>query len=193
MDFRDFLSLADALANGTTQAEWRTACSRGYYAAFHVARQLLLGLGFRVPQADRAHAYLWLRLSNAGVADMMEAGRRLNDLRRERNRTDYDEYRTITAAVATQNVRFAEEVIQALDAAAVEPVRTQVTDAMKVYERDVLHDVTWHPRGCQGGRRRAHDIACECVAALTANRRPLASVPCFPDPLVATALAATMP
>ena len=32
-----------------------------------------------------------------------------------------------------------------LDAAAVEPVRTQVTDAMKVYERDVLHDVTWHP------------------------------------------------
>ena len=22
---------------------------------------------------------------------------------------------------------------------------TQITDAMKVYERDVLHDVTWHP------------------------------------------------
>ena len=145
MDFRDFLSLADSLANGTTEAEWRSACSRGYYAVFHVARQLLLGLGFHVPQADRAHGYLWLRLSNADAAEVQRAGTLLNDLRRERNRADYDDHRTITQAAAVQSVRFAEEVIQALDAAAVEPARTQITDAMKVYERDVLHDVTWHP------------------------------------------------
>jgi hypothetical protein len=31
------------------------------------------------------------------------------------------------------------------EAAAVEPIRTQITDAMKIYERDVLKDVTWHP------------------------------------------------
>ena len=145
MDFRDYLGLADTLANGTTEAEWRSACSRGYYAAFHVARLLVLGLGFRVPQADRAHGYLWLRLSNSGVAEVKNAGSLLNDLRRERNRADYDDHRTITRGMAIQNVRFAEEVIQALDAAAVEPTRTQITDAMKVYERDVLHDVTWHP------------------------------------------------
>src|SRR2546423_12057716 len=98
MDFRDFLPLADTLANGTTEAEWRSACSRGYYAAFHVARKLLLSLGFRVPQADRAHGDLWLRLSNAGVADVQRAGRLLNDLRRERNRADYDDHRAITQA-----------------------------------------------------------------------------------------------
>jgi uncharacterized protein (UPF0332 family) len=145
MDFRDYLPLAVALANGTTEAEWRSACSRGYYAAFHVARRLLLSLGFRVPLADRAHGYLWLRLSNAGVRAVRNAGSLLNDLRRERNRADYDDHRTITQPGAAQNVRFAEDVIQALDAAVVEPVRTQITDAMKVYERDVLHDVTWHP------------------------------------------------
>ncbi|HJT76643.1 MAG TPA: HEPN domain-containing protein [Gemmataceae bacterium] len=145
MDFRDFLTLADNLVNGVTEAEWRSACSRGYYAAFHVARRLLLALGFRVPQADRAHAYLWLRLSNAGVAEVTNAGGLLNDLRRERNWADYDDRRTITQAASAQNVRLAEQIIQALDAAAVEPVRTQITDAMKVYERDVLHDVTWHP------------------------------------------------
>ena len=145
MDFRDFLSLAVTLSNGTTEAEWRSASSRADYAAFHVARQLLLALGFHVPQADRAHGYLWLRLSNAGVADVKNAGSLLNDLRRERNRADYDDHRTITQAQALQNVQFAEEVIQALDAAAVEPVRTQITDVMKIYERDVLHDVTWHP------------------------------------------------
>src|SRR6266511_1459595 len=140
MDFRDYLQLAVDLANGTTEAEWRSASSRGYYAAFHVARQLLRSLGFRVPQADRAHGYLWLRLSNSGVADVVRGGRLLNDLRRERNYADYDDYRAVTPAVATQNVQFAEDVIQELDAAAVEPVRTQITDAMKIYERDILHD-----------------------------------------------------
>ena len=54
MEFRDFLSLSTALVNGSTEAEWRSAVSRAYYAAFHVARQLLLGLRFTVPGADRA-------------------------------------------------------------------------------------------------------------------------------------------
>jgi uncharacterized protein (UPF0332 family) len=145
MDFRDYLSLARALAAANTEAEWRSASSRAYYAAFHVARRLLLDLSFRVPRADKAHSYLWLRLSNAGHADVITAGGRLGGLRQERNRADYDDYRPVTQATATSNVLLAEEIIQALDAAAVEPVRTQITDAMKIYERDVLRDITWHP------------------------------------------------
>lgn len=76
---------------------------------------------------------------------MILAGRRLGDLRRERNWADYDDRRAVTQAMAAQNILIAEEIIHALDAAAVEPVRTRITDAMKVYERDVLRDVTWHP------------------------------------------------
>jgi len=145
MNFRDYLTLAGTLAGGTTEAEWRSASSRAYYAAFHVGRVLLLDLRFRVPQADRAHGYLWLRLSNAGHTDTMKAGRRLGQLRRERNWADYDAHRTITRATAIQNVQEAEKIIQALDAAAIEPIRTQITDTMKIYERDVLKDVTWRP------------------------------------------------
>ena len=145
MDFRDYLRLARALAAGKTEAEWRSASSRNYYAAFHVARGLLLGLGFHVPRADKAHAYLWLRLSNAGHADVIQAGRRLNGLRGQRNRADYEEQAPVTQALAAGHVQVAEEIIQALDAAAVEPVRTQITDAIKIYERDILRDVTWHP------------------------------------------------
>ena len=145
MDFRDYLTLARTLAGGSTEAEWRSACSRAYYAAFHVARSLLAGLHFRVAKADRAHSYLWLRLSNAGVLQVTQAARQLNDLRRDRNQADYDEHHTFTRARAIQNVDFAEQVIQALDAAGVEPIRTQITDAIKVYERDVLRDVTWQP------------------------------------------------
>jgi uncharacterized protein (UPF0332 family) len=145
MDFRDYLTLAAALAAGSTEAEWRSAVSRAYFAAFHVARELLLGLGFRAPQADRAHSYLWLRLANAGVADVKLAGNRLNALRGQRNRADYASRPLLFQATAANEVKNAEDIIQALDAAAVEPTRTQITDAMKVYERDVLHDVTWHP------------------------------------------------
>jgi uncharacterized protein (UPF0332 family) len=66
MSWRDFLSLAARLAAGATEADWRNAVSRAYYAAFHVARQLLADLNFTVPRADRAHQYLVFRLSNCG-------------------------------------------------------------------------------------------------------------------------------
>jgi hypothetical protein len=88
VNFREYLLLARTLVGGTSEAEWRSATSRAYYAAFHVARLLLLDLGFRVPQADRAHGYLWLRLSNAVHADTMTAGSRLGLLRRQRNWAD---------------------------------------------------------------------------------------------------------
>jgi hypothetical protein len=47
--------------------------------------------------------------------------------------------------MARNHIQRADEIIQALDAATVEPIRTQITNAMKIYERDVLKDVTWHP------------------------------------------------
>lgn len=145
MDFRDYLNLAVALVNGSSEAEWRSAVSRAYYAAFHVAREFLASLNFTVPHAERAHGYLWLRLANAGHADVCDAGNRLNALRRERNRADYDAHISVSQSSARTHVQRAEEIIQALDAAAIEPIRTQIIDAMKIYERDVLKDVTWHP------------------------------------------------
>jgi hypothetical protein len=145
MDPRDFLVLAQHLAVATTEAAWRTAVSRAYYAAFHVARQLMEDLGFAVPQADRAHAYLWLRLSNCGDPQVERAGMNLNDLRRERNGADYHLVRTIRQAPAQKQCPVAASTIQVLESAALEPTRTAITDAMKIYERDVLHDVTWHP------------------------------------------------
>ena len=62
MHGRDFLLLATTLAAGSTEAEWRTAVSRAYYAAFHGACDLLFLCGFSVLRAEQAHAYLSLRL-----------------------------------------------------------------------------------------------------------------------------------
>jgi len=145
MNWRTFVTLAARLATGTTEADWRSAVSRAYYASFHVARQLLSDLRFTVPRADRAHQYLVFRLSNGGDPDVAQAGRDLETLRRLRNRADYDDPPAFVPLQADGAVRLAEQVIARLDAATQDPTRTLITDAMKIYERDVLQDVTWHP------------------------------------------------
>jgi uncharacterized protein (UPF0332 family) len=145
MNWRDFLVLATRLATGTTEADWRTAVSRAYYATFHIARHLFADWHFAVPRADRAHQYLVFRLSNSGEPVVEQAGRDLETLRRLRNRADYDEVPALSQPHAAAAVPLAEGIIQTLDAARQEPARTRVRDAMIVYERDVLHDVTWQP------------------------------------------------
>ena len=145
MNWRDFLILATRLASATTEADWRTAASRAYYAAFHVARRLFADLNFAVPRADRAHQYLVFRLSNSGESAVEQAGRDLETLRRLRNRADYDESPVLSQSQATAAVRIAEGIIQVLDDARKEPVCTRIRDRMIVYERDVLQDVTWQP------------------------------------------------
>ena len=140
MNWRDFLLLASRLAAGTTEAEWRTAVSRAYYAAFHVARRLFGDLNFTVPRADRAHQYLAFRLSNSGDSAVEQAGRDLETLRRLRNRADYDGTPALTRTQAAAAVQLAEGIIQALDAARLEPNRTQIRDGMIAYERDVLRE-----------------------------------------------------
>jgi uncharacterized protein (UPF0332 family) len=145
MNVRDFLTLADSLSQGKVEAEWRTAVSRAYYAAFHFARDLLSQYGFTVPRADRAHSYLWLRLANSGHEDVQRAGGQLDSLRRARNQADYDVTGQLNQASATVYCQISHDVIRVLESAIHEPIKTQVTDAIRVYELDVLRDVTWHP------------------------------------------------
>jgi uncharacterized protein (UPF0332 family) len=143
---RDFLELADTLCTEITEAAWRTAVSRAYYAAFHTARQLLRQCGFAVPPADQAHAYLWLRLANSGHPDVQRAGNDLSILRHIRNWADYDLDRPMDHATAFGQVQAGDSIIQLLEQVAGEPtVREPVIEAMKTYERDVLRQVTWHP------------------------------------------------
>jgi uncharacterized protein (UPF0332 family) len=145
MTARDFLDLAGDLLAITKESAWRSAVSRAYYAAFHTARELLARMGFQVPRADHAHAYLWLRLSNCGDPTTESAGQLLRDLRRERNRADYELAQRWVWATARLLVQRCEDVIQTLEAAALEPIRSAIQTAMRDYERNVLRAVTWQP------------------------------------------------
>ncbi len=143
MNPRDFLTLANALAAGTTEAAWRTAISRAYYAAFHTARQLLRDLGLRAPRGDQAHAYLWMRLSNCGDPQLAVACQKLQDLRGKRNEADYDIDVPLPQANAPPRLIAAGHVIQTLASGRVEPTRTRITNSMRTYEQTVLRVVTW--------------------------------------------------
>jgi uncharacterized protein (UPF0332 family) len=144
MTGRDFLPLATRLAAGSEEADWRTAISRAYYAAFHVSRDLLFQLGFVVPPDEKAHNFLYVRLNNCGNTAIGTTAGNLHALRRLRNAADYDMSKTIDAQLASNQVRLASTIIQTLDN--LTPAeRTQIHGAMIVYERDVLQNVTWRP------------------------------------------------
>ena len=143
---RDLLEVADDLLGGLKEAHWRSAVSRGYYAAFHEPRQLLGQCGFAVPRGEQAHAYLWLRLSNCRHPDLSHAGAELNDLRSQRKWADYDFYQPMDQSVAADYVQTARDVAGLLEQAATLPaVLAPVTAAIRAYERDVLGEVTWQP------------------------------------------------
>jgi uncharacterized protein (UPF0332 family) len=146
MDETGFLELADELSTGSRQADWRTAISRAYYAVFHKARTLLRQGGFRVPEAEGAHRYLWLRLSNSNHPDIISAGDQLYQMRRVRNWADYDFDQPLDEADAIYHVGIATDVIKLLHHLANEPATfTGVIENIKNYERSVLSEVTWHP------------------------------------------------
>jgi uncharacterized protein (UPF0332 family) len=145
MDESGFLEVANDLSIGLREADWRSAISRAYYAAFHKARRLLRFGGFTVPRAEQAHAYLWLRLSNCQHPLVVDAGLSLNDLRSARNAADYDLDVAVDSQTAIDHVGLALDIIQLLHDLGNEPaVLGPVLDAIKIYERDVLRQVTWH-------------------------------------------------
>jgi hypothetical protein len=53
--------------------------------------------------------------------------------------------RLATGTTEAAAVQVGDRILQVLDAAGQEPTRTRIKDAMIVYERDVLHDVSWRP------------------------------------------------
>ena len=87
----DLMALAERLAASTDEADWRAAISRAYYCAYHVARLLLAeDCGIVLPKTSDTHQSIHRCLMNGGDAALRAAGSRLESLRGDRNRADYD-------------------------------------------------------------------------------------------------------
>lgn len=155
MNPHDFLDLASELVGGSREVDWRSGVSRAYYAAFHTARLLFHECGFAVPQSDRAHAYLWMRLMNCGHPLLESTGDALQQLRRNRNRADYFLDQPYLEADAIREFNLAYDVVRLLEqVAAGSASLAPVVQTIRDYERNALGDVTWQgpsPASSNGG------------------------------------------
>ena len=145
MQRREFLALAKELSVLTSEGCWRTAVSRAYYAAFHRTRDFMATLGFRTRKNDQAHTGLYRRLSSSKSDVLIEAGRLLLALRSLRNQADYDLHTKVTQTLAVTSVGSATWIVATLESLTPED-RVAITEAMKIYERDVLREPTWRNR-----------------------------------------------
>jgi hypothetical protein len=64
MQWTEFQDTAERLAMGTTEGDWRSAMSRGYYAAFHFFREFLLAHGLDVGGGGQSHFNVYSGLLN---------------------------------------------------------------------------------------------------------------------------------
>ncbi len=139
MEGKEFLIIAQKLAQMRLEAAIRSAYSRAYYAAFNVGVKLLRDLGFIVPKDVAAHDHLYHRLNNAGILEIMDIAGRLKDLRQKRIRADYDmESRAYHAHVECElDIARAKLVIAQLESCYQQSLRNQFKDGIQEYERKI--------------------------------------------------------
>lgn len=144
MEPSDFISLAIRLSNSSQEADLRSAVSRTYYGAFHLARQFLGDCGLRFARKDlyaaEAHRKVRYCLSESANPDAIVASGRLRVLRDQRNEADYDLESTKfrTAANAAAMIRVSQEIVDALQRCRVEPAFSEARVRIRAYARDVL-------------------------------------------------------
>ena len=90
MDGNDFISFASRIAAFQTAgaACYRTAASRAYYGAFHLARTFLADLNYHCP-GDKEHFWVQRHFLNCRLRAATTAGRLLADLHDSRKVADY--------------------------------------------------------------------------------------------------------
>lgn len=90
-DWKEYLLLADALALTKTEACFRAAISRAYYAGFCLARNRARQEGLIVGDKDNVHEKVEQHYSLSALETYQEIGLRLSRLRGRRNRADYND------------------------------------------------------------------------------------------------------
>jgi hypothetical protein len=126
MDGRAFLDVARDLAGGGTEAHWRSAIGRAYYALMLEGREALSRWGRTLPRGQNVHTWSRLRFTYAADVDLKEVGLALDDLVQLRNQADYNLAPSpvfASAARALQAIQRATDALARLDAIEADPAR----------------------------------------------------------------------
>src|SRR5262249_33690686 len=89
MEGRAFLDVADELGRGSTEAHWRAAAGRAYYALVLEGRDALESWGVPIP-AGETHRKVRLCFVYARDSDLLEIAKALERLGKLRSRADYE-------------------------------------------------------------------------------------------------------
>src|SRR5207237_6747786 len=90
MKGRDILSVARELAQGPTEAHWRAASGRAYYALLIELRDAMTSWGLSRPLPSQVHQLVYRRLFVPTDPDMKQIGIWFDLLRTARVRADYE-------------------------------------------------------------------------------------------------------
>lgn len=123
---RAFLDVARELVGGQTEAHWRSALSRAYYALFLECRDALEGWGIKVPPHQPVHSAVRMRFTVPLNADLKAVGYTLDRLGQRRNEADYQTDvpgSFATPAKAQDAITQAETALNLLDALDGDPAR----------------------------------------------------------------------
>jgi hypothetical protein len=90
MQWSEFQHTAERLSLGTTEGDWRSALSRGYYAVFHYFREFLFANGLDIGRGGPSHFNLYAGLLHCGIQPIAAIASRLDRLRELRGYADYD-------------------------------------------------------------------------------------------------------
>ena len=138
MNGRAFLDLAQELATSDTEQRRRTAVSRAYYGAYHVALEFVRNCDVIVPKHD-VHVKLQWCIQQIGEHaarnDITKAGSKLGDLRTERNKADYDldDGSIAKPANALKAVKRAEQIVASISAWAADGTTTSIRQHVRSF------------------------------------------------------------
>ncbi|MGA2064596.1 MAG: hypothetical protein ABSG86_06495 [Thermoguttaceae bacterium] len=135
----EFVDLAAKLVDGGA-AERRTSISRSYYGAFHAAIEVLAAAGVRLPASPEAHQKARFCLLECGELPAIEAGEKLESLRRQRNLADYNLKHPPreTRQNAVVQLRVAREILGCLQTCRSESVWHRARTRIRTYATQVL-------------------------------------------------------
>lgn len=120
-DWTEYLDLAQQLAGSVatasigTEAKYRAAISRAYYAAFCKSRNYLRDIdGTPIPKSGDAHRFVKNEFKSSADTVRQSIGKDLDRLRIERNKADYDDVVASMTATTKFALSLAQNIISGL-------------------------------------------------------------------------------
>lgn len=102
---KDFLELAKELYDikNAPEANFRTSVSRSYYALFNYVKNCLQSMSFKIPKDAAGHQIAMRLFKYCGNEKLQEVAGYLEEMRIDRNKSDYDLDSTIDYQTAKFN------------------------------------------------------------------------------------------